>query len=265
MLLKNKNAVIYGAGGAIGGAVARTFAREGARVFLAGRTLAKLDAVAKEISVAGVAAETAQVDALDEEAVNKHADAVAAKACGIDIALNAVGILHVQGTPFAELSFEDYAHPITAYARTHFLTAKAVARHMVKQGSGVILTLSTPGSRMTGQGFIGYGVTCGAIETFSRILAGELGPSGIRVICLRPDAIPEAVTISHAGEVFRGFAERTGATVEAMLAERARTGTLLGRFPTLAEVANFAAFVASDRASAMTGAIVNLTCGSLVD
>ena len=140
---------------------------------MAGRTLAKLDAVAKDISTAGGVAETAEVDALDEQAVNKHADAVAAKAGGIDIALNAVGILHVQGTPFVELSFQDYAHPITAYTRTHFLTAKAVARHMVKQGSGVILTLSTPGSRMTGQGFMGYGVTCGAIETFSRILAGE--------------------------------------------------------------------------------------------
>jgi len=108
-------------------------------------------------------------------------------------------------------------------------------------------------------------VTCGAIETFSRILAGELGASGIRVVCLRSDAIPEAVATSHTREVFSGFAERAGTTVEAMLAERARTGTLLKRFPTLAEVASFAAFVASDGAGAMTGAIANLTCGSLVD
>jgi 3-oxoacyl-[acyl-carrier protein] reductase len=270
MLLENKNAVIYGGGGAIGGAVARAFAREGARVFLAGRTLAKLDHVARTISAAGGTAETAQVDALDEQAVETHADAVAAKtgggsAGGIDIALNAIGVVHVQGTPFAELSFEDYAHPISTYTQANFLTAKAVARHMMKRGSGVILTLSTPGSRMSGVGFLGYGVTCGAIETFSRILAGELGPSGIRVICLRPDAIPEALATSHAREVFSGFAERAGVTVDAMLAERARTGTLLGRFPTLDEVANFAAFAASDRASAMTGAIANLTCGSLVD
>jgi len=141
-----------------------------------------------------------------------------------------------EGPPFAELSFQDYAHPITAYTRTNFLTAKAVARHMVRQGSGVILTLSTPESRMSGPGFIGYGVTCGAIETFSRILAGELGASGIRVVCLRPDAIPEAVITSHTRGVFGGFADRAGATVEGMLAERARTG-----------------------------AIANLTCGSLVD
>jgi NAD(P)-dependent dehydrogenase (short-subunit alcohol dehydrogenase family) len=189
----------------------------------------------------------------------------AAMAGRIDIALNAVGVVHVQGTPFAELSFEDYAHPISAYTRTNFLTAKAVARHMAKRGCGVILTLSTPGSRMSGSGFIGYGVTCAAIEGFSRILAGELGASGIRVVCLRPDAIPEALATSHSREVFAGFAARAGTTVEAMLAERARTGTLLQRFPTLAEVADFAAFAASDRAGAMTGAIANLTCGSLVD
>jgi NAD(P)-dependent dehydrogenase (short-subunit alcohol dehydrogenase family) len=112
---------------------------------------------------------------------------------------------------------------------------------------------------------MGNGVSSGAIETFSRILAGELGPNGIRVICLRPDAIPEAVITSHTREVFSGVAERAGTTVEGMLAERARTATLLGRLPTLDEVAGFAALVASDRADAMTGAIANLTSGSLVD
>jgi NAD(P)-dependent dehydrogenase (short-subunit alcohol dehydrogenase family) len=265
-MLQNKNAVIYGGGGAIGGAVARAFAREGARVFLAGRTPAKLEQVAREISAAGGMAETATLDALDEKAVERHADAVAAKAGSIDIALNAVGIVHVQGPPFAELTFQDYAHPITAYTRTNFLTAKAVARHMVQRGSGVILTLSTPGSRMSGVGFLGYGVTCGAVETFSRILAAELGPSGIRVVCLRPDVIPEAVRTSHAREVFNGVAKRAGVTVDEMFADpRGAERTLLKRFPTLAEVASFAAFVASDRASATTGAIVNLSCGSVVD
>lgn len=265
MLLENKTAVIYGAGGAIGAAVARAFAREGAKVFLAGRTLTKLQAVARDVAAEGGVAEAAQVDALDETAIVKHADAVAEKTGGIDIALNAVGILHLQGTPLAELSLQDFAHPITAYTRTNFLTAKAVARHLVRQGSGVILTLSTPGSRMSGTGFLGYGTTCAAIEAFSRILAGELGRNGIRVICLRPNAIPEAMATSHVRDVFGGVAARAGTTVEAMLADWARTVPLLKRLPTLAEVANFAAYAASDRASAMTGAIANLTCGSLVD
>jgi 3-oxoacyl-[acyl-carrier protein] reductase len=221
--------------------------------------------VVRDIAGAGGRAEAEQLDALDAAAVERHADAIAAKAGGIDIALNAVGIVHVQGTPFAELSLEDYAHPIDSYTRANFVTAKAVARHMAKRGAGVILTLSTPGSRMAGVGFLGYGVTCAAVEGFSRLLAAELGPSGIRVVCLRPDAIPDAQPQSHAREVFQGFAERAETSIEAMLAQRAKTGTLLGRLPTLAQVADYAAFAASDRAGAMTGAVVNLTCGSVVD
>ncbi|NUP11754.1 MAG: SDR family oxidoreductase [Polyangiaceae bacterium] len=265
MLLQNKTAVIYGGGGAIGGAVARMFAREGAKVFVAGRSRQKLDEVVRLITDEGGVAEAAEVDALDEAALDAHANDVAKRAGRIDIALNAVGLRHVQGTPFAELSYSDFAHPIHAYMRTNFLTAKAVARHMRVQRRGVVLTLSTPGARMSGVGFLGYGVTCGAVETFSRILAGELGPSGIRVVCLRPDAIPEAIAVSHSRSVFEGAAERAGISVETMLDERARNGTLLGRFPTLADVASYAAFVASDRAAATTGAIANLTCGSVVD
>jgi 3-oxoacyl-[acyl-carrier protein] reductase len=265
MLLQNKNAVIYGGGGTVGGAVARAFAREGATVYLAGRTLAGLDKVAQEISAAGGKAETAEVDAMDERAVEMHTDGVSARAGRIDIAVNAVGIAHVQGTPFAELSYEDYAHPITAYARTNFLTAKAVARHMAKQGSGVILFLAPgPGGRMSGQGFLGNGVSAAAVEALSRILAGELGPSGIRVNCLRPHAIPEAMATSHTRQLFNGMADLSGLTTEAWLSGLAST-TLLGRLPTLAEVAEYAAVVASDRASAMTGAIVNLTSGAIVD
>lgn len=265
MLLENKNAVIYGGGGAVGGAIARAFAREGATVHLAGRTLAGLERVAQEISAAGGKAETAEVDAMDENAVDMHADAVAARAGGIDVAVNAVGIAHVQGTPFAELSFEDYAHPISAYTRTNFLTAKAVARHMATRGSGVILLVAPgPGARVSGRGFLGNGAAAAALEALSRILAGELGPSGIRVNCLRPHAIPESVATSHTRQLFTGMAGLSGLTMDDWLSGLAGT-TLLARLPTLAEVADYAAFVASDRASAMTGAIANLTSGALVD
>jgi 3-oxoacyl-[acyl-carrier protein] reductase len=265
MLLENKNAVIYGGGGAIGGAVARAFAREGAKVFLAGRTLAKLDVVAGEINAAGGVAETAQVDALNEQSVEKYTDAVAEKAGGIDITLNAVGIIHVQGTPFAELSLEDFEYPIAGYIRTNYITARATARHMAKKGSGVILTLSTPASRMPGPGYMGYSVTCAGIEAFSRHLAGELAPGGIRVICLRSHAIPEATAMgSHSRDVFRPVAERASVTIEEMLAGQAG-GTLLKRLPTLAEVANTAAFLASGHAGAMTGTVTNLTSGLILD
>lgn len=189
-ILQDRIAIIHGAGGAIGGAVARAFARQGARVFLAGRTLGKLEEVAKDISAVGGVAETARVDALDEQAANAHADAVAAKVGRIDVTLNAVGIPHVQGTGFADLSLEDYALPITAYTRTNFLTAKAAARHMIKAGRGVILTLSTPGSRMIGTGFLGYGVTCAAVEAFTRLLAADLGPRESASIASGPTRSP---------------------------------------------------------------------------
>ena len=135
MLLEGKNAVVYGGAGAIGGAAARAFAREGARVFLAGRTLAKLDAVAEEIRAAGGAADTAEVDALDQREVDEHADAVAAEAGAIDVSFNVITHPHTHGTPMVEMSVEDYLAPVQVAVRTMFLTAQAAARHMPNGGA----------------------------------------------------------------------------------------------------------------------------------
>ena len=136
MLLEGRNAVIYGGGGSIGGAVARAFAREGARVFLAGRTRTSLENVAEEIRSAGGAAETAVVDALDEKAVDDHADAVAVEAGRIDICFNLISHGDVQGIPLVEMAPEDFERPVLTALRTMFLTSRAAARHMIRQGSG---------------------------------------------------------------------------------------------------------------------------------
>lgn len=264
-LLRDKVAVIYGGGGAIGGASARVFAREGARVFLAGRTGGKLDRVASDIQAAGGRAATATVDVFDEAAVRAHIDAIAASAGRIDVLFNAIGFGHVQGKRFAETTLAEFEVPITQTVRAQFIPAQAAARHMVARKSGVILSMSTPGSRLAGTGFLANGVFSAATEAFSRLLAAELGRDGIRMVCLRPNAIPEAAMGSHTNEVFEGSARRAGTTVQEMLADYGRNNTLLGRLPVLGEVAEFAAFVASDHAGAMTGAIVNLSCGTLVD
>jgi 3-oxoacyl-[acyl-carrier protein] reductase len=193
MLLENKNAVIYGGGGAIGGAVARAFAREGARLFLAGRTLAKLEEVADEVSGAGGTAEAAQVDALDEQGVESHIGDVASRTDGLDVLFNAIGMEDIQGTPLLDMSFEDFAHPVAVGTRTQFLTARAAARHMVDRGSGVILTLTaepTP-SRNIG----GFGAACSAIEGLWRSFAKELGPHGIRVVVLRSAGSPDTPAV----------------------------------------------------------------------
>jgi len=150
MLLEGKNAVVYGGAGPVGRAVAGAFAREGARVFLAGRTLAALDEVAAEIAGAGGAVETAPVDTLDERAVDEHADAVAAGAGGIDVAFNAIGHGDVHGAPLLEMAYEDFARPIVTAMRSQFLTTRAAARHMVRQGSGVVMAITAATAREFG-------------------------------------------------------------------------------------------------------------------
>src|ERR1700674_2012034 len=106
-LLDGKTAIIYGGGGGIGGGVARTFAREGARVFLAGRTQATLEAVAKDIKTAGGLAEVAIVDALDEKAVDEHVKEVVAKAGRVDVSFNLITRGDAQGTLLVEMTTDD--------------------------------------------------------------------------------------------------------------------------------------------------------------
>jgi 3-oxoacyl-[acyl-carrier protein] reductase len=261
MLLERKNAVIYGGAGSVGRAIAHAFAREGARVFLAGRTLATLDEVAEEISNSGGAVETAQVDALDELAVDEHADAVAQRAGGIDVSFNAISHGDVHGAPLIEMSLEDFARPITTAMRSQFLTTKAAARHMTKQGSGVIMAITATTARPAIPEVGGTGVTFDAIESLCRQWACELGRYGVRVIWLQTTGLPEA--IAQTG-VFPGYGTGSGSGMtRAQLIEWLERRTILNRLTSLAEVGKVAAFLASDHAGAMTAAAANLTCGQV--
>jgi NAD(P)-dependent dehydrogenase (short-subunit alcohol dehydrogenase family) len=263
MLIEDKVTVIYGAGGAIGGAVARAFASQGATLFLTGRRLAPVEAVANEIIAAGGAAQAAEVDALDEQAVDTHLRSVTDQAGHLDISFNAVGIpdATLLGVPLVELDLEQFTLPITAYTRSYFLTARLAARQMVTHRSGVIMTVTSVPSR-TGtplQG--GYPPAQAAKEALTRDLSAELAPQGVRVVGLRPQGLPETGTLR---EAFEPRATALGLTWEQwqeVLASR----THPRRLSTLAELANVAVFMASDMASGMTGTIVNLTMGSLDD
>jgi NAD(P)-dependent dehydrogenase (short-subunit alcohol dehydrogenase family) len=263
MMLKDKVAVIYGAGGAIGGVVARAFAREGAMVFLTGRQRASVEAVAKEIHSAGGSAKAAEVDALDEKAVDKHLQSVIDKAGRVDISFNAVGIpdTKILGVPLIELDVEQFSLPIMAYTRSYFLTARLAARRMVANKSGVIMTVTALPARMGSRLNGGYGSAHAAKEALTRDLSAELAPQGIRVVGLRPHGMPETSTMK---EVFELKASRIGMTWEQFQAYLAST-THPRRVMTLEEVANMAVFMASDKASGMTGTTVNLTMGSLDD
>jgi NAD(P)-dependent dehydrogenase (short-subunit alcohol dehydrogenase family) len=263
MLLQNKNAVIYGAGGAIGSAVARAFAREGAKVFLTGRHRAPVEVVAKEIVSAGGSAEAAEVDALDEQAIDKHLESVIGKAGRADISFNAVGIpgTNILGVPLVELDVAQFSLPITTYATSYFLIARAAARRMVANKSGVIMAATTQHSRMGLPLSGGYGPAMAAEEALTRVLSVELAPQGIRVVGLRPQAIPETDTLKEAFEARAKVSGLTWEQFQEFLASKTHTRRLM----TLAEMANMAVFMASDKASGMTGTTVNLTMGSLDD
>ena len=261
-MLKNKVAVIYGAGGAIGGAVARAFAREGAKLFLTGRVRAPVEAVARDIVSAGGTAEAAVVDALDEQAIDQHLQSVVEKAGRVDVSFNAIGIpdAEIVGVPLVELDLERFSRPIAAYTTSYFLTARLAARRMIAKKSGVIMTVSALPARMGSPLVGGYTPALAAKEALARSLSLELAPHGIRVVNLRPHAIPETSSIR---EVFDLKAAKVMTWEQWQEGLASRTHTR--RLSTLAELANVAAFVASDQASGLTGTTINLSMGVLDD
>jgi NAD(P)-dependent dehydrogenase (short-subunit alcohol dehydrogenase family) len=250
MLLDGKQAVIYGGGGAIGGSVARAFAREGAVVHLAGRTRATLEAVAEDIRSAGGTAYSAVVDALDETSVDRFADSVAAEHGSLDISFDVISSHDVQGTPLAEMSVEDFEAPIHTLVRTMFLTARAAARHMIRQGSGVILAFGGNGDPVRDYCIGGFQIALQAAESLQRQLASELGKHGIRVISLQTGGIAESIPADVDGR---------DALVESLTSK-----TLLGRCATLEDVGNVACFAASDKAKSITATALNITCGAII-
>jgi NAD(P)-dependent dehydrogenase (short-subunit alcohol dehydrogenase family) len=258
MLLENRNAIIYGGGGSIGGAVAREFAKKGARVFLVGRTREKLEAVAEDIEAAGGSAEVAVLDALDENAVEEHAKEVVSQGGSIDISFNLVTRGDVQQIPLVEMELADFIRPITAGITTNFITARAAARQMIEQGSGVILALdsgSANGSPMMG----GTGPADAATDVFVRNLAAEIGPRGVRVVGIWTAGLPETLSREKMAPYVGG--ELDEATYRSIL-ENLDEMRMTRRSPTLAQLSATAAFLASEKAGAITGTFVNVTSGT---
>ncbi|MBA3289140.1 MAG: SDR family oxidoreductase [Acidimicrobiia bacterium] len=247
MQLDGKVAIVYGAAGSMGGAVARAFAAEGARLFLAGRTLATVQALADEVRANGGRAQAAEVDVDDRDSVEWHGDEVLDAAGRIDVSFNAAGMDAVQESALVDMSLDDFMTPITEAARRHFITMTAAARRMAPQGAGAIVTLTSSAAKEWRHRMGGFSLGCASIEVLTRTLAGELKGSGVRVACIRANFTPETA---------RGIPD--GAT-DPLLAD-----TLLPRLPRLDEVAAAAVYLASDRAGATTGAVLDLTCGAIV-
>ncbi len=254
-LLEGKTAIIYGGGGGIGAGVARTFAREGASVFLVGRTRPKLDAVANDIKSGGGSVEVAELDALDERAVDSHVKNVVSKTGHVDISFNLITRGDAQGTPLVDMETDDLLRAVVNGLRSNFITARAAARRMIEQRSGVILHLNSASGDGAMPGMGSTGPADAATESFMRYLAAELGPHGVRVCGIWTAGVADTLTQEKLGAVNENVPDVQ--RVKEMLAGM----TALRRNVTLANVAEAAAFLASDRAAGITGTMTNVTAG----
>jgi 3-oxoacyl-[acyl-carrier protein] reductase len=253
-MLQNKNAVIYGAGGSLGGAVAKALAGAGANLFLTGRTAGPLEKIATEIRSAGGKAAVALVDALDEKAIDDHLKEIVQQAGTVDISFNATATNVVQNIPLVTMRADDFIQPITDMMRTRFLTATAAGKIMIQQGSGVILSLTaTPGGigyPYTG----GFAPACTAIETFAQNLASEIGVYGVRVVNIRSGGSPDSL-------VFKNAIDNDPEGMELVL-NKMKADTMLKKMPLMADIANVAVFLSSAMAAGITGVTVDVTCGT---
>jgi 3-oxoacyl-[acyl-carrier protein] reductase len=240
MLLANKSAVVYGAAGAIGAAVAKAYAREGAHVFLAGRTTPTLDRVAADIRRGGGTAQVATVDVLDPDNVRAHADTVTQATGGIDIAFNATSNDDVQGADLVDMPIDDFIRPVVKAVTAQFVIGTTVGARMKTRGSGVLLVMA--GGREAIPALGGWHVAWSALAGLCRQLASELSPHGVRVLWLLSPGSPDSSA-----------------------PDSQSPATLLRRLPSFDDVANAAAFLSSDWADTMTATELNLTGGAVVD
>ena len=264
--LEGKCGVVFGAGGSIGAAVAKELASEGAEVFLAGRTGANVELVAKEITAAGGRAHAEVLDALDEAAVSAYVQSVVAQSGRLDIEFNATGPRikeYANGTPAVDLPADLFIFPVNTVLKSQYITARAAAREMVKKGSGVIVLLSGPPARPRIQGVTGIGAAFGAVETLTRALAVELGPAGVRVVCLRTGGIPDSRTLQDSSQA---IAELTGRKPDQEeFARSLAENTMLKANPSTADTARTAVLLASDSARMLTGTVLNASVGAVWD
>ncbi len=263
-ILAGKYAVIFGAGGSIGAAVAKEFAAEGAQVFLVGRTKPNLEDVAKQIAASGGAAQTAVLDTLDDAALNRYIDGIVAQTGKIDIVLDVTGPLakeYGNGKTAVDLPVEEFMVPLSTMVRSRFITARAAARHMLGQKSGVIIFVTGSPARPHVPGATAIGAAFGAIENLTGNLAFELSPLGVRVVCIRTTANIDSRSIQDTMEM---MATRMNISREQASAQIAQLNFL--KVPaTVQDTANAAVLIASDRARMLTGTVVNASAGAALD
>lgn len=263
-VLKGRHAVVFGAGGTIGAAVAKEFAAEGAEVFLSGRTKSSVEALAKQIAASGGRPYAAVVDTLDDTAVNDYVDGIVKQTGKIDILLDFAGPLakdYGNGKMAVDLTVEEFLVPLATMVRSRFITARAAARHMIKAHSGVIILVTGSPARPHVPGATAIGAAFGAMENLAANLAFEVSPFGVRVVCLRTTANIDSRSIQDTVGI---VASQLNITKDQAMAQIAQAN-FLKVAATVQDTANAAVLIASDRARMLTGTVVNATGGAALD
>ncbi len=261
--LKDKVAVVFAASGQIAGAVARSFARHGAKVYVTALNLDAVKALAEEIEADGGLARAGKVDALNETEIDSYLQMVVKENGKLDMVFNGIGTYYRNagsGTPTTIATFEQFLNPLQRICGSQFLTSRVAARHMIESRSqGTILLLTASMSRTKTPNMAGFASACAAIEGLTRVMAAEFGQHGIKAICMCSAALMETRKISG---MISDFARLSGISQEEMALNYKRFD-ILKSGPTLHQLGETAAFLVSENGVAFNSHIVDLDCGKL--
>jgi 3-oxoacyl-[acyl-carrier protein] reductase len=245
MRLADRIALVTGAGSGFGAGIARTFAREGARVALVDINANAAGAVAAAIGANAIAL---HADVSRRPDVERAVDATVAAFGGLDILVNNAGVAHARG-PLAEVSEDEFDRVFAVNLKSIFLFAKAAVPLLRKRGGGVIINIGSTAGIRPRPGLTWYNASKGAVNLLSKSMALELAPDRIRVCALAPTIGDTALLPTFMG----------GDSDE--LREKFRASVPLGRLSTAQDVANAALFFASDEAEFLTGTVLEIDGG----
>lgn len=261
--LKDKVAVIFAASGEIAGAVAQSFAQLGAKVYVTARNLDAVKTLAQQIKANGGSAEAAKVDALNETEIDAFIKKVVADNGRLDIVFNGIGASYNEmgGRPATTVaSFEQFMAPIEKICGSQFLTSRVAAKYMIASKSeGTVLLLTAALSRSKLSNVAGITAASAAIEGLTRVMAAEWGGDGIKAICICPGALIETKRISG---WIDAVSKQYGMPVEQIVAQY-KAFDILKTSPTLKQVGETAAFLASEAGTVFNSHVVDVDCGKL--
>jgi NAD(P)-dependent dehydrogenase (short-subunit alcohol dehydrogenase family) len=261
--LRDKVAAVFAASGDIAGAVARSLAGHGAKVYVTARNLEAVMELARNIKVNGGRAETARVDALNESEIDIFLARVIAENGKLDVVFNGIGASYNEmgGRPLTTVAtFGQFMAPIEKICGSQFLTARVAAKYMMQSGSeGTVLLLTAALSRSKLPNVAGITAASAAVEGLTRAMSAEWGSEGIKVICICAGAIMETKRISG----WIDAAARQYEVAPEQLIAQYKAFDILKTSPTLQQLGETAAFLASAPGVVFNSHVVDVDCGKL--